>query len=166
MNWPKVFLPSNSRELSNSLNFLQLQAGINVIGVVMSVPLVHRHHEGTTCVHALDHGREFVIVVEKEIETAGIAQIVIGSDVIAIVVQIETTRSRNHRVDTEVEAEIVQINEDDVMIVAETRKKKQLNFDSFLPHFAVMFVFQPYHIFSFFFLFSFDTDPTVFVMVQ
>ncbi len=126
VNWPKVFLPSNSRELSNSPNFLQLQAGINVIGVVMSVPLVRLHHEGTTFVHALDHGKEFVIVVEKEIETAGIAQIVIGSDVIAIVAQIETTRSRNHRVDTEVEAEIVQINEDDVMIVAETRKK-QLN---------------------------------------
>ncbi len=126
VNWPKVFPPSNSRELPNNQNFLLQRAGINVIGAVKNVPLVRLHLEGITCVHALDHGKgkEFVIEVEKGIETAGIAQvgIAIGSAEIAIVDQTETARSRNHRADIEVEVEI-EINEEDVMIGAESLKK-------------------------------------------
>lgn len=126
VNWPKVFLPSNSRELPNNQNFLPQRAGINVIGAVKNVPPVRLHLEGITCVHARDHekGKEFVTAVEKGIETAGIAQvvIVIGSAEIAIVAQKETARSRNHRADIEVEAEI-EINEDDVTIGAKNFKK-------------------------------------------
>jgi hypothetical protein len=57
MNWPNVFLPSNSRELFYNLNFQQVLVEINVFGVTMSVPLFRRHHQQTTFVHALDHGR-------------------------------------------------------------------------------------------------------------